>query len=60
MNLMSGFSPLSFQPPVSHMMAPTTSLVRMPLKSWSLLSQMNLALALQAVSVLATSSIKAV
>src|SRR6266545_7313428 len=56
---MSGFSLLSFQPPVSHIIAPTISPVRAPFNSWSLLSQKNLMLPLQEASFLPTSSISA-
>ena len=55
----SGFSPLSFHPPVSHIIAPTISPVRAPFRSWSLLSQKNLMLSLHAESFLPTSSISA-
>ena len=60
MNWMSGFSLLSFQPPVSHIIAPTISPARMPFSSWSLLSQKNLRFALHAASFLPMSSISAV
>src|SRR5512137_823690 len=56
---MSALSALSFQPPVSHIIAPTISPERMPLSNWSLLSQKNFKLALQAASVLPVSSISA-
>src|SRR4030095_13827324 len=57
---MSAFSLLSFQPPVSHIIAPTISPVRAPFSNWSLLSQKNLMLPLQAASVLPTLCIIAV
>jgi hypothetical protein len=59
MYCISAFSLLSFQPPVSHIIAATISPVRMPLSSWSLLSQKNLRFALHAASFLPTSSISA-
>src|SRR5215471_20055986 len=60
MNWMSGLSLLSFQPPVSHIIAPTISPARIPFSSWSLLSQKNFKFTLHAASVLPTSSISAV
>ena len=60
MNLMSGFSALSFQPPVSQAIAAVTSPARMALRSASLPSQKNFTFFLHSVSLAPTFSIIAV